>query len=259
MSTGSNTSRRLVFLSEPAPVKMGAEWFDIVDTEHFWIRARFQVFLKMAAPLAVGAKYAEIGCGTGFFQDQLERNAAISVDGFDLDLEALKRNISRSPLFVYNVFEKHPNLESAYDGLFLFDVLEHLDEDREFLKACLYHLKPGGRIYINVPSREELRSKYDTLVGHVRRYRLSDLVSLAESCDLSVEKQTYWGMPLYPLLVCRRLLMRNTPDSRVLQTGMRPPGRFANSALAMLSLLEPIPQAVIGTSAMLVARKPADE
>jgi SAM-dependent methyltransferase len=258
MITGSTAKRRLVFLSEPAPVKMGTEWFDIVDTNHFWIRNRFQVFLKMAAPLAVGAKYAEIGCGTGFFQDQLERNAGISVDGFDLDLEALKRNISRSPLFVYNVFEECPDLKSTYDGVFLFDVLEHLDEDREFLKACLHHLKPGGRLYINVPSREELRSKYDTLVGHVRRYSLPDLVSLAKSCDLAVEKQTYWGMPLYPLLVCRKLLMRNTPDNKVLQSGMKPPGRFSNRALAFLSLLELIPQAVIGTSAMIVARKPVD-
>lgn len=188
MITKAPTNRWPVFLSEPAPVNMGSEWFDIVDASHFWIRNRLQVFLKMAPPLPAKSKYAEIGCGTGLFQDQLERNAGISVDGFDLNLEALKRNISRSPLFVYNVFEQCPSLESVYDGLFLFDVLEHLDDDREFVKACLYHLKPGGLIYINVPSREELRSKYDALVGHVRRYSLSDLAPVAESCGLAVEK-----------------------------------------------------------------------
>jgi len=256
MSTGPSTTRQPVFLSEPAPVRMGSEWFDIVDTNHFWIRNRLQVFLKMTSSLSVNAKYGEIGCGTGFFQDQLERNVGIFVDGFDLNLEALKRNISRSPLFVYNVFEQCPSLKSVYDGLFLFDVLEHVDNDQDFLKACLHHLKPGGLIYINVPSREELRSKYDTLVGHVRRYSLSDLVSLAASCGLAIEKQTYWGMPLYPLLVCRKILMRSTPDNRVLQSGMKPPSRFANKALALLSRLEPIPQTVIGTSVMLIARKP---
>mgnify|MGYP002630153999 CR=1 FL=1 len=258
MITRAPTNRRPVFLSEPAPVNMGSEWFDIVDASHFWIRNRLQVFLKMAPPLPAEAKYAEIGCGTGLFQDQLERNAGISVDGFDLNLEALKRNISRSPLFVYNVFEQCPSLESVYDGLFLFDVLEHLDDDREFVKACLYHLKPGGLIYINVPSREELRSKYDALVGHVRRYSLSDLVSVAESCGLAVEKQTYWGMPFYPLLAFRKLMMRNTPDCKVLQAGMKPPSEFANRVLASLSLLEPIPQSIIGTSAMLIARKPVN-
>ena len=256
MSTGSQTTRQPVSLSEPAPVKMGSEWFDIVDTNHFWIRNRLQVFLKLASPLAVNARYGEIGCGTGFFQHQLERNAGIFAEGFDLNLDALKRNISRSPLFVYNVFDQCPSLKSTYDGLFLFDVLEHLDNDQDFVKACLHHLKPGGLIYINVPSREELRSKYDTLVGHVRRYSLSDLVSLVASCGLAVEKHTYWGMPLYPLLVCRKILMRSTPDNRVLQSGMKPPSRFVNKVLALLSRLEPIPQAVIGTSVMLIARKP---
>ena len=256
MNPGSAANEKIVFLSKTAPVKMGKEWFDIVDTDHFWIRKRFRVFSKISKPLAKSGKYAEIGCGTGLLQDQLERNMGISVDGFDLDLEALKRNISRhSPLFVYNIFEKLPKLKSAYDGLFLFDVLEHLDQDKDFLESCLYHLKPGGRIYINVPSREELRSKYDVLVGHVRRYTLPDLVSLAESCGLVVQQKTYWGMPLYPVLIVRKYLMRRTPNQKVIQSGMKPPHQLANKLLGLLSCLEPITQTLIGTSAMIVAQK----
>lgn len=259
MISGSTINERIVFLSEPAPVKMGTEWFDIVDADHFWIRNRFRVFQKITAPLSKKARYAEIGCGTGLFQSQIERDAGISIEGFDLDLEALKKNTSRASLFVYNIFDKRPELKSAYDGLFLFDVLEHLDEDKAFLESCLYHLKPCGQIYINVPSREELRSKYDTLVGHVRRYSLPDLVSLAKSCGLTIQQKTYWGMPLYPVLVLRKQLMKKTPDQKVLQSGMKPPGQLANKLLALLSFLEPIPQTILGTSAMLVAQKPANE
>jgi SAM-dependent methyltransferase len=258
MISGANINDRIVFLSEPAPVKMGTEWFDIVDADHFWIRNRFRVFQKITAPLSKKAKYAEIGCGTGLFQCQIDRESGISIDGFDLDLEALKKNTSRAPLFVYNIFDKRPELKSTYDGLFLFDVLEHLDEDKAFLESCLYHIKPGGRIFINVPSREELRSKYDMLVGHVRRYSLPDLVSLAESCGLTVQKKTYWGMPLYPVLVLRKHLMKKTPNHRVLQSGMKPPGQLSNKVLALLSLLEPIPQTILGTSAMLIAQKPTN-
>lgn len=53
-------------------------------------------------------------------------------------------------------------------------------------------------------------------------------------------------------------MMRNTLDCKVLQAGMKPPSEFANRVLASLSLLEPIPQSIIGTSAMLIARKPVN-
>jgi SAM-dependent methyltransferase len=244
------------FLSKPAPVKMGTEWFDIVDRDHFWIRARYRVLSKLSKSLDQNLRIAEIGCGSGLLQYQLEKYHGLSVDGYDLDLDALQKNISAySRISIYNIFEKNPSLNSTYDVLFLFDVLEHLDDDKGFLESSIFHLKPGGLIYINVPSREELRSKYDTLVGHVRRYKLSCLVSLAESCALEVIRKTYWGLPFYPILLLRKQLMNSTPDEKVLKSGMKPPGKFANSILFLLSCLEPIPQTLLGTSAMVVARK----
>ena len=62
MNSGSAANEKIVFLSKTAPVKMGKEWFDIVDTDHFWIRKRFRVFSKISKPLAKSGKYAEIGC-----------------------------------------------------------------------------------------------------------------------------------------------------------------------------------------------------
>ena len=36
--------------------------------------------------------------------------------------------------------------------ILLFDVLEHITEEDQFLNALLFHLKPHGKLVINVPA-----------------------------------------------------------------------------------------------------------
>jgi SAM-dependent methyltransferase len=148
-------------------------------------------------------------------------------------------------------------LEASYDGIVLFDVLEHLDNDQEFLKAALFHLKPGGRVFINVPADPRLMSAYDRAAGHVRRYSSEALLSLAIACGLKVESWSYWGWPLRILLHIRKWRLRNVENpSTVLRTGFAPPGRIANALLFFLSQFEVIPQHRSGSSLMMVAQRP---
>ena len=54
----------------------------------------------------------------------------------------------------------------AYDLLLLMDVIEHVEDDLEFIRVSLEHLKPGGIIAINVPAHMKLYSRYDEVAGH---------------------------------------------------------------------------------------------
>lgn len=237
---------------------MTEEYFEIVDSTHFWVVRRFEVLQQLAGHLLQpNRSYCEIGCGNGILQRQLEITLDLKVDGFDLCLTALQRNMATTgTLYYYDVFERDAALGEKYDGLFLFDVLEHIQDDTAFLKECLFYLKPDGRLFINVPARSELFSQYDTIAGHVRRYTMGDLKTLARACGLEVEAATYWGLPLYPVLLLRRLVMACSRKSVAYNRGFTPPHPLINRLLRICSRFEVVPQQILGTSIEAVLRKP---
>lgn len=247
----------IVFLSDPHGVSMAERYFDIVDLNHFWVVRRFEVMRRIAGQyLDPGLNFCEIGCGNGMLQRQLEMKAGLKVDGFELCLNALRHNQSEAgTLYYYNVFEQRPELQEKYDVIFLFDVLEHLEQDLSFLKACLFHLKKGGHLIMNVPARKELFSRYDVLAGHARRYILPELRALAASTGVTLESPTYWGLPLYPLLMSRKYLIERFSAESAYEKGFKPPNQAMNSFFRLLSRFETVPQRVLGTSIMGVLKK----
>jgi SAM-dependent methyltransferase len=244
----------IVWLSDRQTVSMEERYFDLVDLQHFWAVRRFEVMQKLAGPcLDPQLSYCEVGCGNGILQRQLELHAKLKVDGFELCPAALEQSQARSgTLYYYDVFEQRTALKEKYDGLFLFDVLEHLEDDHAFLRACLFHLKIGGRLIVNVPARQELFSKYDRVAGHARRYTLQRLKSLADATGLQTEVCTYWGLPLYPVLMLRKILVSFSKESSVYEKGFTPPNALSHSMLRFISRLEFVPQRFLGTSILAV-------
>src|SRR5689334_24323714 len=104
--------RSITYLSEPAPVSMGDAWFEIATLDHFWVRRRFEVLVRLCGKLIPQAKRcAEVGCGKGVLQRQVEDRFGVPVTGFDLNDQALRSNGSRqSPLCCYNIHDRSPDL-----------------------------------------------------------------------------------------------------------------------------------------------------
>lgn len=257
----SQRSREIIYLSQPEPVSMGDAWFDIASTSHFWIRRRFEVLRKLAPQFDWSClKLAEIGSGSGLVQRQFEDQFGAEIDGFDLNETALQNAVSRtSRCFCYNIHARKDQLRGGYDAIVLFDVIEHIDDDRGFLESALFHLKPGGSLIINVPALMSLFSGYDKAAGHVRRYAAEDLIALLEVCGLKATAWTYWGRPMLPLLALRkRRLEKMTDKDEILRDGFASRGALVNAALLALSRCEPIPQHNTGTSLMLIAHRKSD-
>jgi len=220
------------------------------------MRRRFDVLNRLAT-IEPGHAVGEVGCGNGVVQQQLEEHHGIAVDGIDLNEYALRQNqTERGRLLCYNVFDRNESLRETYDSVILFDVIEHLDDDAGFLDAVLHLVKPGGRVFINVPAFMHLFSHYDVAQGHFRRYDWEMLRTLAASRELIEDRWTYWGMPLIPLLYLRKLMLsvRRRPD--VIEQGFAVHSKTLNSMLTHWSRAEWIPQHVYGTSLMASFIKP---
>lgn len=251
----------ITYLSEPMKVSMADEYFDIADIDHFWVRRRFEIFQKLFKQSGLDLKklrIAEIGCGHGLIQYQIQKNYGLKIDGFDLNEVALQKSIAVSnPLFLYDIHEQNSDYQHRYDLLILFDVIEHIEDQDNFIESALYHLKPGGLIAINVPALRFLFSKYDVVAGHLRRYNRRDLKLLGETHQIKSLVISYWGFTLIPLLMLRKWISQlSNKNDKTYNTGFYPPSQLVNSCLFWLSKLEFMPQKLIGTSLMAFYKKP---
>jgi len=253
------SQRKIEYLSAPAEVSMDDRWFEIASTEHFWIRRRFDVLQKLAGDVIVSSKeMAEIGCGHGLLQRQIEDAYGREVAGFDLNDYALKQNVSRrSAVFCYDVFQKDPALRSRFDVIFLADVLEHISDEDGFLSVILFHLAPEGKLVINVPAGQWAYSNYDQAVGHVRRYSIGTLGEAAGRSGLRVREWTYWGLPLIPTLAVRKLWLggRRGGGQGIISSGFEPQSMAINRMLDLACRCEVIPQKLLGTSLTAVLER----
>jgi SAM-dependent methyltransferase len=251
----AHSPRTIEYLSRPAEVSMADRWFEIASLDHFWVRRRFAVLQKLTPGLFAAAHaMAEIGCGHGLLQRQVEEACSLEVTGFDLNEYALQHNVSqRSKIFCYDIFSRNSALREKFDVIFLFDVLEHIADEDGFLHAVLFHLQPQGRLVINLPAGQWAFSSYDVAAGHVRRYSRRTLGESAARNRLQIHEWSYWGMPLVPTLALRKLwLMGQHDQSKVISTGFDSRSTFVNTALWALSRCEWIPQKWMGTSLMAV-------
>jgi SAM-dependent methyltransferase len=241
---------------------MADRWFEIAAIDHFWIRRRFEVLQRLAGGAVASAReIAEIGCGHGLLQLQIEEAYDRDVTGFDLNEVALKQNVSRrSAINCYDIYQKDLALRGKFDLIFLFDVLEHITDEDGFLGAVLFHLAPGGKLAVNVPAGTWAFSEYDVAVGHVRRYSIGSLREMAKRNHLEIADCTYWGMPLLPALALRKIWLLGKDDkNQIVYAGMDSRSEVINRLLRLVSQCEPIPQMVLGTSLMAVLEAGRDE
>jgi SAM-dependent methyltransferase len=252
-------SRELIHLSQAAPVAMADEWYEIADAEHFWMRWRMDALSHWSEFLpSVGETVMEVGCGAGAVLEALEKRFGYIADGSDLNLYALEQaGPGQGSLMVYDVLSRQAQLKDKYAAVFLMDVIEHIDDDVDFVKAAADLVRPEGMVVVNVPCSNLLYSKYDEVAGHVRRYSRAHLKKTLEEADLVPVHFAYWGFSLLPVIVARNLLCKFTSREKVIERGFAPPNRFAHTFLQSLRQLEFkfLKNPPFGTSLLGFARK----
>jgi 2-polyprenyl-3-methyl-5-hydroxy-6-metoxy-1,4-benzoquinol methylase len=241
------------------------EWYEFATESHFWFQWRLIALLrslkKSRVPLEKPLNVLEVGCGTGALRSQLESVTNWTVNGTDLDMNALSRvKPARGRTMYYNICEERDPYLEAYDIVVLFDVLEHIEDTRPFLSSVLRHLKPQGLLLLNVPALQPLYSKYDEVVGHVRRYNKKSLSKEFEHFNFKIEVLSYWGLSLVPVLALRKFvigMLEKKSVARKIECGMNPPNPLVHDILRIImrtetSLLSAPP---IGSSLLMVGQK----
>ena len=240
-----------------------AEYFGMADGDHFWCRWRANIFFNLLKRLNIDKtdflSVFDIGCGNGVVRRQIEQSTTWITDGTDFSMEALNQNVSlRGKTYYYDITEQRPEFRERYDLIVLFDVLEHVNNTETFLASLAFHLKPGGWLFVNVPALNVLRSSYDDVQGHYRRYTRTLLANEFKNLPFSLYWTGYWGFSQLPLLLLRKFVLRFfTREKNIYTVGFHPPAPFINKIMFRIMQLETslLNNPPLGTSVMGVFQK----
>lgn len=100
------------------------------------------------------------------------------------------------------------------DLVLLMDVLEHVDDDVDFMRSSLAGGAPGAFVLISVPAYQSLFSAHDRFLEHRRRYTKANLERAVSAVGLDIVRTRYFFAFIFPLVAIIRLFQKNgTPRS----------------------------------------------
>lgn len=225
--------------------------FDAED-KHFWFRSRNRVIGALVSRLLSTStdnpRLLEVGCGTGNVLRVLaEACPHGSVIGMDLFAEGLKFAQIRADAALVQGDVHNPPFHHQFNIIGLFDVLEHLPDDRQVLINLKGMLRKDGTLLLTVPANPSLWSYFDEASRHCRRYRLNDLQHKLVETGYEVDYITYYMMTIFPLMWAGRRLSNlrrhilkggNSLSAESMATQELRPNAIANGLITPLLSIE---------------------
>ncbi|MDD5723909.1 MAG: class I SAM-dependent methyltransferase [Syntrophales bacterium] len=104
--------------------------------------------------------------------------------------------------------------DSTYDCIIACEVMEHIEQDLEFLRKVHSLLNNQGELVISVPSRQHFWSIHDSIVGHVRRYEKQDVIKMLSKEGFRNIDVISYGFPFVNILRWPRILLAKVQARR---------------------------------------------
>lgn len=236
-----------------------------VEDSSYWFAHRNECLLETMRQFPPAGRLYDIGGGNGFLTAAMERagHEMVLVEPGPGALNAASRGVRHVVKSTLADAAFHP---ASLPAAAAFDVIEHIQDDLDFLCTLRQLLQPGGRFYCTVPALNLLWSGEDVQAGHFRRYSQKTLTDVLQRAGFVVEFKSYlFAWLTLPVLMLRALPSRlkmplaskpGTADStrkdHRLPAALAAPVRALHQwELSRLKRRQPVP---FGTSLLCVAR-----
>lgn len=194
--------------------------------QDFWLQQlgeanRFdQWVLQSLGPLGDGP-ILEIGCGHGTFTNMLAR-MGYRVKAIDINPNYVqitrRRTAWSSDVDVICGDAQQVDWKAQFSVVLLLDVLEHVENDVEFLRHLHNALIPGGLLVLKVPSCLWLYGSMDRAIHHYRRYSRRTLFGTCEAAGYTgPELKSFNAAGIPGWWLNGRILQRSTPPQAQLR------------------------------------------
>ena len=156
---------------------------------HPWETARATFYLRLLDRLGVlgtTRRWLDAGAGDAWFTAQL---AAVLPEGREVvgwDPYYTPEDLQAPTGEGFVLTAERP--QERFDGILLLDVIEHVEDDRGFVRSLVEEsLATGGWVLVGVPAYQSLFSAHDRALRHYRRYSPAELRRALEDAGLRIE------------------------------------------------------------------------
>jgi SAM-dependent methyltransferase len=151
--------------------------------------------------------FLEVGCGRGDVSAYL---AAKGWQGTAIDFSeaaVAQASVNLVPFPHVTVRQKAlADVAGAFDCIIMWDVLEHMEDDRGALRMVERLLRPGGQLLLAVPSNPREWRWDDEFYGHFRRYTVADMTERLAQAGLA--PSAFWDFTFPWFWLMRRMYTR---------------------------------------------------
>jgi SAM-dependent methyltransferase len=151
-------------------------------------------------------KVLEIGCGFGDFLDLC---ASYGIDGMGIDLnqEAIAYGKSRWRNVEGIALQELENrMQSRFDAVVVFQVLEHIADPLPFIRSCVNLLSPGGTLILTVPDGHgfcgrtpQIKNIFDSPPHHMGKWNIAAFQYLTKIFSITLNNIIYEPLQEYHL------------------------------------------------------------
>ena len=227
------------------------------ELELFAQAKNWKAYLKarIAPWIGADAEVLEVGAGLGGTTQALCPQSARRWVGLEPDprlAERLRSAIAQGalPSFCEARIGTLADLEPTerFDAILYIDVLEHIEHDRDEVRAAADRLKPGGRLIVLAPAHQWLFTPFDQAIGHYRRYSKSSLKRLTVDPLRLVQLRYLDSAGLLASSANRLLLRQSMPTSRQIAV-------WDGVLVRASRILDPLTAGMLGKSVLAVWRR----
>ena len=237
-----------------------------IEDDSFWFKHRNRCIISVVNHFSPGKVFWDIGGGNGYVSMGLQ-NAGIETilvePGENGALNAQRRGIKN---VICSTLENIEVVPDVIEAAGMFDVIEHIEDDVEFMQKTAKPMRKGAMVYVTVPALGSLWSGDDIYAGHYRRYNLKMLEETFLKSGFEPVYSTYLFM-LFPIPVTlmRRIpyLLRingpsNAPEKMKREHSKENPdnrGPIAATLKWELNRVNQLKKMPVGTTCLMIGRK----
>lgn len=217
-------------------------WIKIQENS-FWYDYRNKLILSLLRKYSTNKNVIDVGSGIGTTSLFLQKEGFLveSIEPSNTScLISKKRGVLK--IINSNIFSNNISLDKKNDvNILLLDVLEHIENDGNFLKRILKITK-NPTLFITVPAFNILWSFDDNHAFHYRRYKLKEIENLLKKEGFKIKFSSYFFLYLFiPIFLLRSIsyrILKNRKQRDRVQYSEYVPNKIFNNIFQYLGKIE---------------------
>lgn len=178
-----------------------------LENRSFWFRHRNNIISALLGKFPPRGTFFDVGGGNGVVTQAVQDivPAVLVEPGPAGVLNAQKRGVRN---IVQSMWSSEIVKPEAAAAVGLFDVLEHIENQHDFLRQVHTTVAKEGLLFVTVPAMSWLWSIDDVSAGHYRRYDLAQVRHVMQEAGFEVLFSSY----MFSLLPLPVWLIRSLPS-----------------------------------------------